>query len=369
MALVHQIIDFVDDTDKSILKLATAQVPDHLKSGAVLSVEDRERLGSENFALVLHTKEAQVLKKFPVTDEVNSWLSCRYFEKTSDQLPFVAQKIAASNLKRACLIFNLDVPPMVSKLASVSINGNKYDEVKSMKEDKMHRSSVKTAQVSPDNSENFYALGDRYPMPDASYVKKAADYFSAHHKEFTDAEDRSVFAAHVRARASELDAVLEKQASVLLQSYAGDSYGDSVERQLKLREEILQHKPEMVEALSKLASHKASTTPEVFAKALYLFDKKARVTKHYDSFIADAFKSTFGNFRKTASAYSWEDEQSDVSVSGSALEKAAEDKYEKIKSYFGATLADSLKKHAVAIFDSLPADAKVTIAKIANGAL
>ena len=49
------------------------------------------------------------------------------------------------------------------------------------------------------------------------------------------------------------------------------------------------------------------------------------------------------------------------------VEKAAEEKYEKIKSYFGETLAGSLKKHAVAIFDSLPTDAKTTIAKIVRG--
>lgn len=370
MALVHQIIDFVDDTDKSILKVAAAKLPEELKDKAILSAEDREKMGSEQFALVIHTKEAQVLKKFPTTDKANTWLSCQYFEKTAEQLPYVARKIAASNLQRACLLHGLGIPAGVEKLASTDVSENRYNEIKRYKEDEMHNKSVKVAEVVNDGSEHFYALGDRYPMPDKDFVKKAAAYLTEHQREFSDAEDRSTFAYHVKARAKELETELDKQAMAVLNTYAGESYGDSVDRQLKLREEILQHKPEMTVALSKLASHKSTTAPEVFAKALYLFDKKAGITRYYDGFIHDAFKSTFGQLRKTASTgYKWEDEQSGVSIDEDTLVKAAESKYDAIKGYFGSTLADSLKKHAVAIFDSLPVDAKATIVKIARGSI
>ena len=370
MALVHQIIDFVDDTDRSLLKLAAADAPERVKTAKILTHEERELLGAEQFALVMHTKEAQVLKKFPTTDEANTWLSCRYFEKTAEQLPFVAQKIAATNLRRACLIYGLEVSPTLGKLASPEVTGNRYHETKSMKEDQAHTKSVKTASYTEDGSKHFYALGEKYPMPTADYVKKAASYFVSHHKEFSDAEDRATFAYHVSQRAKELEASLDKVASDTLATYAGSSYGDSVSTQIRIRQDLIQGKSDLTQALSKLAAHKDSTDPEVFAKALHMFDKKAGLTRYYDGYIADAFKATFGKFNKVAAhGYRWEDTQSGLSLSEEQLCKVAEEKYEKIKTYFGSTLADSLKKHGVAIFESLPIDAKTTIAKIAKGTI
>ena len=369
MALIHQVIDMYDDTDKSILKTAGA-VPTHLKQAKVLTPEEKEALEPEQFALVMRTKEAQVLKKFPINDEVNTWLSCQYFGKTAEQLPFVAKKIAATHLKRACAVYNLDIPESISKIASVAIKDNRYDEIKSRTEDRTHERTVKMAELIPDGSEHFYALGEHYAMPNPEYVKKAAAYFNEHHREFSDAEDRFTFAAHVKARAAELEVELEKKAEQTLETYTGENYGDMIEAQLRLRGDLLQHKPEMNTALSKLASYRPSTEPEVFAKALYLFDKKAGVTKYYNSHIADAFKATFGNvFHKTASGYSWEDESSGLTINEKDLESAVDKKYDKIKGYFGSSVADQLKKHAVSIFESLPKDAKETIVKIAKGTL
>jgi len=368
MSLVHQIIDFVDDINRSILKEAAASVPPHLKEGKVLTAEERERLEPEQFALVMRTKEAQVLKKFPVNDEVNTWLSCQYFNKTAEQLPYVAQKVAATHLRRACAVYNIEVPEVIEKLSSNEVTSNRYDEVKSWAEDRLHSKVAKVVEIEPDGSSHFYALGDRYAMPNPEYVKKAAAYFIDHTREFSDAEDRATFAYHVRERAKELQVALEKKAEESLKTYSGDAYGDMIGPQLKIREDLLWAKPEMGVALSKLASHRTGTDPATFSKALFLFDKKAGLTRYYDGHIADAFKATFGNmFKKEASGYSWEDESLGLSLSEKDLEKVADQKYEKIKGYFGSSVADQLKKHAVSIFESLPRDAKATIAKIARG--
>lgn len=370
MSLIQQVIDFVDDINKSIFKEAAANPPAHLKEAKILTAEERERLEPEQFALVMRTKEAQVLKKFPINDEPNTWLSCRYFEKTSEQLPYVAQKVAATHLNRACDIYNLPKSSVIEKLSSNEIRGNRYDEVKSWTEDRLHAQSVKLAEAKHDGSQHFYALGDHYAMPNPEYVKKAAAYFSDHVREFTDAEDRSVFATNVVARAKELQVSLEKKAEASLQSYSNDAYGDTLGAQLKLREELLAFKPDMSQALSKLASHRADTDPQTFAKALFLFDKKAGLTRYYDGFLSDAFKATFSNsMTKRASGYIWEDSKSGLTINEKDLEKAADAKYEKIKGYFGSSVADQLKKHAVSIFESLPMDAKETIVKIAKGDL
>lgn len=367
MTLANQVIDFVDDVDRRILKQVFPAAPEHIKTASVLSAEDRERLDSGNFALVLQTKEAQALKKFPMIDAANTWLSCQYFIKTAEQLPFVAQKIAASNLNRACALYNLKAPEEISKLASKDITGNRYDELRDWKKDRETMQTKIAKAAEPDGSEHFYALGSNYAMPSSDYVKKAAAYFVDNFNEFQDAEDRHTFADNVLSRAQELKVELE--CKPFLEKYASADYGDSVMTQINLRKDALQHRPEMTAALDKLAAHRSDTEAKTFAKALYLFDKKAGLTRHYGKGqIADAFKATFSDFFKSA-GYRWEDESSGLSITDSQLTKAASDKYDKIKSYFGSTLADSLKKEAVSIFDSLPADAKETIVKISKGVI
>jgi len=366
MSLANQIVDFVDDVDKSLLKLIGKDAPTLMKTAQVLTIEEREKLEPDLFALVMHTEDSQVLKKFPITDAANTWLSAQYFEKTAEQLPYVAQKIAASNLHRACAFYKVASPDCVKEWASPEIKNNLYLEVRDMKKYAQAAPIRKQAQVESDGSKYFYALGDNYAMPSAEYVKKAAAYFTDHHREFQDAEDRHAFAANVLERAKELSVQLETKDT--LEKYAGQGYGDSWEGQIRLRQELLQAKPEMAEALNKLASKRAETDADTFSKALYLFDKRAGLARYYDSHLMDAFKSTFGRMHKTA-GYSWEDTTSGLSISEGELSNAVANKYDRIKSYFGGTLADSLKKHAVAIFDSLPSDAKETIVKIAKGVL
>lgn len=363
MALANQVVDFIDDTDKTLLKQIASKAPETVKTASVLSIEEREKLPAADFALILRTKEAQILKKYPITDAANTWLSAQYFAKTAEQLPYVAQKIAASNLRRAAAIFNVALPEMIEKLASREVEGNVYNEI--MDKNKEKPMTKIAAAPQSDGSNHFYALGHNYAMPSPEYVKKAAVYFTEHVAEFQDAEDRYNFANNVIERAKELHVELECKEQ--LNKYAGAQYGDSVGTQLRMRQDLLQHKPEMSSALFKLAEHQTSTEPKTFAKALYLFDKKAGLSRYYGSGnIADAFQSTFGTFFKSA-GYRWEDESSGLSIGDKELSKLASDKYDRIKSYFGTTLADSLKKHAAEIFDSLPKDAQITIVKIGKG--
>jgi hypothetical protein len=330
----------------------------------VLSYEERELLSETEFALILHTSDGQFLKKFPVSDASSTWLSSEYFAKTAEQLPFVAQKIAASYLSRACALHNIPVSDTLKKLASSEIRDNVYHEVRDFS--KTAAPVMETVAIVPDQSEHFYALGDNYAMPSADYVKKASVYFEDHYREFEDAEDRHTFAHNVLERAKELGVSLEDKEQ--LSKYASNQYGDSLETQIRLRKSLVEIKPEFDRALDKLAAHKDSTDAVTFARALYLFDKKAGLTRYYDRYLADAFKSTFGHFHKTA-GYLWSDDASGLSINDKELTSAMNNKYDRIKSFFGETLADSLKKHGSTIFESLPNDAKETIVKIARGVI
>lgn len=363
MSLCNQVLDLADDTNKELLKeiLKEQPLPDMVKTAQVATREVQEKLARAEFALVAFTKEGSELRKFPVNDACNTWLSCQYFEKTSHKLPARARDVAAGMLKRACAVFGVAETPKLLKLERI-VPGNLYHESYDM---------VKTAQpiaveaIAPDESKHFYALEGRYAMPNPDFVKKAGQYFADHEKDFSDPLDRHSFAHNVLERAKELKVELEQKE--ILSKYAASDYGDILEIQLRMRHELLQAKPDMDEALTKVASYKKELPPVDFAKLLHTFDKKASLDKYYGGFLADAYKSTFETrFTKVASGYSWESDDG-VSVTEKELTKTFDDKYDKVKGYFGQTVANELKKHGCAIFDSLPKDAKEVITKIAKG--
>lgn len=364
MSLYNQVIDVADDYNKSLLTeiLREFQPPELLKTAQVATTESREKLGREAFALVVLTKEGSELRKYPIQDAANTWLSCRYFEKTAHKLPPKAKDIAAGMLKRACAQHKLEETPMLKSSTAKTIGGlynEIYDRVKTA-------SPITFVSPEADNSKHFFALGQNYAMPSPEFVKQAEQYFVQYEKEFADAEDRSTFAANVMARAEELRVPLEHQATMA--KYASVGYGDRLEAQISMRRDLLQARPEMSAALEKIAAYKAELPAPQFAKLLYTFDKKASLSKYYGSHLADAFKATFEQkLTKQSSGYKWECDDDELSCNEKELTDAFEKKANKIKGYFGETVAESLKKHGCSIFDSLPRDAKETIAKIAKG--
>lgn len=138
-----------------------------------------------------------------------------------------------------------------------------------------------------------------------------------------------------------------------------------------MRQNHLEAKPEMSAALEKIATYRKTLPAKDFAKLLYAFDKKASLDRHYRTHLADPFKATFDRrITKEAGGYAFDDKNdSDLNCTQKELDAAFDSKYDKIKGYFGPTVAEQLKKHGCSIFDSLPVDAKSTIAKITKGIL
>lgn len=369
MSLCNQILDVADDFNKSLLReiVQEAQLPAFVKKAQVATADVASKLGREDFALVILTKEGHELHKFPFFDEANTWLSCRYFEKTAHKLPIEARKVAGSQLKMACSLYGLELGQFLSSFEDpCDLFNNTFHEGTSLK--KTASTSIAIEESAPDGSDYFYALKGNYAMPSPAFVKKAAAYFVNYEKEFADANDRHVFANSVLERAKELSVNLEQ--SKTLAKYAGADYGDSVGGQIRLRADLLQTKPEMSAALDKIAAKQKELPAQDFANLLYAFDKKASLDRYYGSYLADAYKATFEEKHvKQASGYMFEDESEGLSCSEKDLSSAFDKKYDKIKGYFGPSVADQLKKHGCAIFESLPIDAKTTIAKIAKGQL
>ena len=363
MSLSMQALDFYDDLTRAQLKTISESAPDFVKTASISTKEQIADLPEELFALSALTKEGAKLLKYPINSAGDTWLSCAYFEKNAHKLPLTAAGIAATHLKTACVKFKIEVPETISKISFSEVKTNKYTEESDMNK----TASARPLEERP--SSGSYALPGRYPLFNADFVKKASEYFTTYFSNF-DPESRHIFAKNTLEKAAEFGFKLEEKQEQLMQKVAGVDYGNKVDSQLKMRSGIVDGIFILEEKLSKVASAKQSLPADKFALLLQAFDKEAGVDKMYGDNILDAFEATFDKDLSKEGAHPiWSDESTGLSLSMKELEKVAHNKSDKIKSYFGETLSNSLKKHSHDIFQSLPSDAKIVIARIAKGSL
>lgn len=357
--LEHCVLDLFDDCAyETTLKKIASNLSSEVRRGQLPTVADRDRLEDDQFALTLITKTASKLNKFPIDGPINTALSNEYFELNHHTLPLEAQKIAGSYIEGACDRFGIDAHNSV-KVASMNYGPrtNIYVESALNTQRPLEKVASPTAKI----SNNFYALGTKYAMPSEDYLRKAETYFEKHARQFSP-EDRHEFASNVYKRAEELGV---ETTSTSINKYAGTHYNPELEGHLKIRERLLDEASPYVPALRKLASFKATTGPETFAKVLHEIDKKAGLNAYYDTSLSDPYASTFASSMQKSAGYVYEADG--IYLTGKDIEKVARDKYATLKNYFGHTLADGLKKEGAQAFDGLPDDAKDIIARISNG--
>jgi hypothetical protein len=354
--LEMQVLDYFDDVNlkDTFTKIASC-LPRDILDSPLPERESRFTMDDDDFALSVITKTAQKINRFPINDKVNTALSNQYFDLNHTKLPLEAQKIASAHIVNACAKFKIE-PTYAVKCASKN-----YEAETNI--------FVENNRVSPGGdfrkvatiSEHYFALKtqSRYPMQNPEMVKKAEAYFDQYCGQLKPAE-RHEYAKNVSSRAQELGV---KLASAKIQSYAGGSFNADVEANLSMRRRLLEEASPYYAALNKLASYKGKVTPEVFAETLGEIDKRAGLDKYYDGAIQDPYKSTFSMRKQANIVY----EKDGVYLSEKDIENCAHKKYDTLKSYFGHTLADGLKKEGYSAFVALPTDAQEIIARIAHG--
>jgi hypothetical protein len=357
LKIANQIIDAYDDISREgLAKLASAGPNINLMSAAEWAT-----LKDDDFALSMITKMAAKLNKFPIDSMDNTWLSNEYFELNHDKLPKTAAETAAFNIKTACERFGVTPKPSVLGMAKEA-SSNVYFESSTER-------LVKTAQVEEVSLEKIASVRDvaenpthaQYAMPTPSHVKVAGQYF-AEKLEKIPLDLRHKYAAAVQLRAKELGMPVQ---AGMIGKYASDHYSGMVDAHLKSRETLVGANPEDVQYLQKLAGAKKELSPSQFAQALHGFDKKAGLVRHYGSYLVNPYEATFAKEPDQYEGYRMK--VGSVNMDGAGLRILANEKYAQIKNYFGASLADEFKRDPVAIFESLPLDAKQIIGGIADG--
>jgi hypothetical protein len=380
MTIAAVILDFYDDSKHELMaKVAAPQGRLGAVNLAVLTPEQHEGLPDSEFGLVILTKRAAVLRKYPVNDPGNAWLSAQYFQNTHTKLAFPARYVAAKFIKTACDAYGVPSSAQVVAYATraddAEVDTNTFVEGSEHKwlMHKLAQRELLTKQAAAAEidarlempNEHFAlviknedgAIIRKYAMPDALHVKTAANYFDKYAMQLAP-EHRHRFAVAVQGRAEELNVDLSD--NELLEKWASTEWNRHVVAHLEQRKSLLPRNEPARAVLDKLAASLGETTPEDAAYALQTLDQSTGLTKYYDRGLTDPFASTMA---KVGSG--WSDEVDDHTLTESDLRKVGSSK--KLASYLGEAFARQFAENPIEIYDSLPDPEKVLIKQISTG--
>lgn len=379
MSIVAATIDFYDDAKHELM--TKISMPQEMKDTNVtmLTPEQHQSLSDSEFGLVVLTKRASVLRKFPVNDPGNAWLSAQYFAKTHEKLAFPARFVAAKFIKQACDAYGVSASQIVdaysARVEEGEATSNTFVEGSesgwmlrklAQRELEFNKTAAVEMNALAEMPGEHFALvvrqGDgsiirKYAMPDQHHVKLAAAYFEKYAMDLP-SEYRHKFAVSVQNRAEELGVDISE--GDMLQKWSSTNWNRHVNAHLEQRKSLLPRNPSARDVLDKLAASLDETTPEDAAAALETFDQATGLTKYYDRGLTDPYASTMDK-----AAEGWSAEVDGEIVTAADLKKVATSK--KIAGYLGETFARQFSEHPSEIFESLPTPEKVLIKQIISG--
>ena len=366
-------IDFYDDTNYGGLKKVAHL--DRYGNMHVLTPEEHAALDDDQFGLIVLTKNANVVRKFPLHDEGHIFLAAHYFDMNHEKLSSVEQVTAATHIREACDAYGVKAPQSIAKLAADGAFSNVVSEgseppwfrrLKKQAQEELHKTASAEIDARISLPDGHYALvldndGDvvrKYAMPDSDHVKVASAYFKKYAMSLNP-HHRNMFASSVMRRAQELNVDLGDCSH--LAKWASPNYHTHVDAHLEQRKSLIPRDEEGQAVLDKLAAQRDTADPITFAEALAEFDKQAGLDRYYDRGVTDPWASVLG-IEKNAS---WSTEVDGDTITADDLKRVADS--DKFRSHFGETFQGQFKKHAVHVFDSLPTPEKVIIKQIAKG--
>lgn len=217
--------------------------------------------------------------------------------------------------------------------------------------------SLREADVSIKRaSAQLTALGGKYPLDSMADVQKATEYFEENYKQMEPIEAH-IFAVKTAARAEEIGLPL----SETIQRYGSTDYAIDVDAHLANRLAVAP--PEYAPVYTELREKRASIEPEEFASLLSEADEISGLRWVWGGEVADPYYATFG---KQAAAWSWTGRTGDY-VSEEELRWLARNGRPLVHKHFASEFTNSFIKDPITIFESMPDDSKVILARLANG--
>lgn len=199
----------------------------------------------------------------------------------------------------------------------------------------------------------------RFPIDSYGQIKQAAAWFDEYG--FTlHPDERREYCVKLASRADEVGI----DVSDLIKKYGSPTYATDGEVNVAVctrMQHWAEDSPER-DMLRGLMEKAASVPPEVFCEALRQFDEATGLNHLWDDEIHDPYFSTYGFVKKAE----WKWEMGNDRITEEDLHRGLHESTEAIEERFGDELAKELinAKDATAIFDSLPRDHKLILARI-----
>jgi hypothetical protein len=379
MSIAALVVDFYDDSTHEMMSKVAMPAEMANVNMTMLTPAQHEQLPDNEFGLIFLTKRASVLRKFPVNDPGNAWLSAQYFEQSHEKLAFPARFIAAKFIKQACDAYGVASSPLVDsyavKVAEDEAKTNTFMEgsesgwmLRKLAQRELMGKQADAVEINAIASlpnEHFALVirqGDgsiirKYAMPDSGHVKVAAAYFDKYAMDLPP-QYRHRFAVSVQNRAEDLGVDISDSDSI--EKWASSGWNSNIHAHLEQRKSLLPRNPGARDVLDKLAASISETSPDDMASALEAFDQSTGLDRYYDRGVTDPYASSMG---KTSSA--WSADIDGQIITEADLRKVATTK--KLAGYLGETFARQFSEHPTEIFESLPSPDKVLIKQVISG--
>lgn len=398
------VIDPYDDNFESLKGLMRGEdPPDFIKTAAMMSREELQRLPDHAFAMVV-VGDQHHMRKFACTDAAHTAINVMYFLDSLDEYPPEVKEKVATNLLSACNHFKLAPPaPLIKEAAGrkvlIKTEGNTITVPKRAKEADLSGTQVMPHSARPNIakmggrtviSDPYVRPGrptvrsapeagapstpDDLPLHSYGQVKEAMAFFDAFGNEFHPRE-RHAMCVKIAARADELGIPTGEA----IEKYGSQHFDSSVflKTAVERRKQVwaeLNEDGTIPGLLDMLMEKQASgqMDPETFAEALFEVDVMTGMDRLWDGQIPDPWFSTFGVDHITKQAQEQKEEwrwvQGTEYLTKSQLENfvTSSSGQDVLKSKFGEKMKDGLRDNPVTVFDSLPVDTKRAIARMAQ---
>jgi len=387
-------VDFYDDGGQILRERFGEALPDFIKQAEVLTEEDLNNLPDHAFAVVLIDGSSK-MRKFACVNKAHAAINAIYFMENPRSLPYEARKIAAHNIKVACKRHGLAVPdklskaasrvkklidmdgavPMMSKKKLSELNGTEIMPLSSGGSRRLRK--IASEMISPYVDVNKdtepvvfsrpkleYALedasGPQFPLESYSQVKEAAEFFEQQGKRFHP-RSRHNACVKIAARAD----VLGVPIGEVVRQYGSPTFGP--DGQIKIgfetRKQMFRSDESSIALLDSLMEKRASAGPEEFAEALAEIDIALGLSRHWGKGVLDPWATTFGQTKVAEWSWSHGNEKLEAKQLQALVKEGPG--LSALERSFGTELANALSKNPTTIFDSLPLEQKIVIARLA----
>jgi hypothetical protein len=366
---LHMLYDITDEaTSGDIQKLAEfideANISPSAKNSKIPSLEETDKMSSDNFSLNLFVSGVGEIKKFANYSSDLTELNIAMLLKNHKQIPDEICKIAAYNLSRAAKRYDLAFPSELEKHVSDNppatlLNVSDVNEINYMRK----LAKARDAEALSKRTNAFALPGrKRYPLTDESYIKTACVYFEKYQDEFK-AIDKLAFCQNTN-NAGKKEGVAIEGALAKYANLNTDTFNQNFKFHVKSRQYLLEGKKEAVDIYDELLEKSAELGPGKTLEALEAVDREYKISKYWGSRIEEPLLSVFEPMKKVASIeYDGKTITADSLSSGL---RGQQDLAGIIDEYTHTELTAGTKE-SLDIFESLPMPVKDALAEKIDG--